>query len=219
MKHVCTTYALIGVNVVMFALMNSEACYVALVLDNEVLLHPWTLFSYGFTHSEPLHMAVNMAVLAVVGRWLEQRMSCKMLMMAYLAATAAGGLVFVGLNALVGGSMQLCGASAAVLALTSMAAQARREVKVEAFGRRLSVRVASYILVAPVVVSLIIGSNTGGNAAHLAGVAVGIFIGRSLFQAPDTEAIKAIKAKMSRSGFASLSESERSTLFNESKKK
>lgn len=111
--------------------------------------------------------------------------------------------------------MQLCGASAAVLALAAMTAQARRELRVEAFGRRISVRTVSYVLVAVIVAALIFGGNTGGNAAHLAGVAVGMALGRRLRQTPDTEAII---EKMERSGYASLSDSERSALFNESRR-
>lgn len=216
MKAPWLTYVLVGVNIVMFALMNSGVMSEALVLDSEVLSHPWTLLSYGFAHSLPLHLAVNLVVLAVMGRWLERHVSRWLILAAYVGGTLAGGLVFVGLNALAGGAMQLCGASAAVLALAAMTAQARREVRVEAFGRRISVRTVSYVLVAAIVVSLIFGGNIGGNAAHLAGVAVGMLLGHRLMQVPDTEAIK---AKVERSGYASLSESERSTLFNESKRK
>ena len=216
MKAPWFTYVLVGVNIVMFALMNSRVMSEALVLDSEVLSQPWTLLSYGFAHSLPLHLAVNLVVLAVTGRWLERRVSRWMILWAYVGGTLAGGLVFVGLNALTGGAMQLCGASAAVLALTAMAAQTQRDVRVEAFGRRVSVRMMSYVLVAVIVASLIVGGNIGGNAAHLAGVAVGMLLGHRLMQVSDTEAIK---AKVERSGYASLSESERSTLFNESKRK
>ena len=216
MKNPWLTYALIGVNVMVFALIIGGGFGDVLVLDNKVLSHPWTLLSYGFAHSEPLHLAVNMVVLMAMGRWLERNVSRRAMLAAYISGTLAGGLVFVGLNALAGGTMQLCGASAAVLALASMAAQTRRAVQVEAFGRRVSVRMMSYVLVAVIVASLIVGGNIGGNAAHLAGVAVGMAIGRKLMQSPDTEAIR---AKIERSGYASLSESERETLFNESKKK
>lgn len=216
MKNPWLTYVLIGVNIVVFALMNSGVMSEALVLDSEVLSQPWTLLSYGFAHSLPLHLAVNLVVLAVTGRWLERRVSRWMILWAYVGGTLAGGLVFVILNALTGGAMQLCGASAAVLALTAMAAQTRRDVRVEAFGRRISVRTMSYVLVAVIVASLIFSGNIGGNAAHLAGVAVGMLLGHRLMQVSDTEAIK---AKVERSGYASLSESERSTLFNESKRK
>ncbi|MGN0223806.1 MAG: rhomboid family intramembrane serine protease [Muribaculaceae bacterium] len=216
MKAPWLTYTLVGVNIVMFALISGGVMSEALVLDSEVLSRLWTLLGYGFAHTEPLHLAVNMVVLAVACRWLERHVSRWLILSAYVGGTLAGGLVFVGLNALAGGAMQLCGASAAVLALAAMTAQARREVRVEAFGRRISVRAVSYVLVAVIVVSLIFGGNTGGNAAHLAGVAVGMVLGRRLMQAPDTEAIK---AKVERSGYASLSESERSTLFNQTKKK
>ena len=215
MKAPCLTYVLVGVNIVMFALMNSGVMSEALVLDSEVLSQPWTLLSYGFAHSLPLHLAVNMVVLAATGRWLERRVSRWMILSAYVGGTLAGGLVFVGLNALVGDEMQLCGASAAVLALAAMTAQARRELRVGAFGRRISVRTVSYVLVAVIVASLIFGGNTGGNAAHLAGVDVGMALGRKLRQTPDTEAII---EKMERSGYASLSDSERSALFNESRR-
>ena len=68
MKNPWLTYALIGVNVMVFALIIGGGFEDVLVLDNEALSHPWTLLSYGFAHSEPLHLAVNMVALMAMGR-------------------------------------------------------------------------------------------------------------------------------------------------------
>lgn len=211
---VCT-YLLAAINLGVFALVNALPLGHALSIDSQVLTHPWSLLTYAFVHSGALHLAINVAFLLALGKWLESILPRRIILITYLAGALAGALAFAAINYVANADFTLCGASAAVLALATLAAGARRlTIKVLAYN--VPFRHLAFVIIALICLSLLVGGNTAGDVAHLAGVAIGLLMHRFL---PTDAPADAIIDKVHQSGYASLTPAERDSLFNASKKR
>lgn len=140
-------------------------------------LQLWRLVTYQFLHdpSDIFHLVFNLMVLFFFGPILERQWGSRRFLKFYLFAGAAGGLVYTVL-ALAGvldvGPM--VGASGAIYGLVAAIAVLYPRMKVLLWGIIPMTMVWLVILV--VIVSLMkiaAGSNTGGELAHLTGLAVG----------------------------------------------
>ncbi|MBR6249873.1 MAG: rhomboid family intramembrane serine protease [Bacteroidales bacterium] len=81
------------------------------------LTHPWTLFTYMFTHFDLIHILFNMLCLYWFGRIFEQIAGNHLVLRVYLLGGLAGALMcLIGLNLSPVGSFMI-GASAAIMAL------------------------------------------------------------------------------------------------------
>jgi rhomboid protease GluP len=83
---------------------------------------PWTMFvTYGFLHSGPVHLIVNMISLVSLGRGVIDRVGTRGFGLIYGAALLGGGLAFALLanatNPMVGASGALFGLAGALVAL------------------------------------------------------------------------------------------------------
>jgi membrane associated rhomboid family serine protease len=140
-------------------------------------LQVWRLVTYQFLHdpSDIFHLVFNLLVLFFFGPILERQWGSRRFLKFYLAAGAAGGLVYTVL-ALAGildvGPM--VGASGAIYGVVAAIAVLYPRMKVLLWGLIPMTMVWLVILV--VIVSLMkiaAGSNAGGEMAHLTGLAVG----------------------------------------------
>lgn len=220
---------------------NAAANMLALPSDPEsLMLRPWTLLSYMFTQWNAIHLIVNMLWLWLWARVIEMTPSASLtatsvrILGAYLAGGVAGAAVYLGAS-LAGGDCGVCltGSSASVVAVIASGAVAapRAEVNLVLFGR------VRLLWAAAVSVGLCLlgdlGAHTGSALAHLGGVAAGAVCGlwyarsdarprrqpRGIGNSGDDRAdLDAILAKVSRSGYGSLSSTERKRLFEISKR-
>lgn len=81
-------------------------------------LQPWTMFvSHAFLHGGFLHLAMNMAVLLGLGRFVADRYGPGTILPVFLAGAVAGGAAFAAINP---GPVPMVGASGAVFAFVGV---------------------------------------------------------------------------------------------------
>jgi len=123
-----TLHALIAANAAAFALVcagnlfSHGAAAGALALPSSAVMltrQPWSLFSYMFVHTDPLHLLFNMLWLYCFGRILQSVRGGRMLATTYAGGGVAGAVVFMSVYALAPslGTASLMGSSAAVVAV------------------------------------------------------------------------------------------------------
>jgi membrane associated rhomboid family serine protease len=148
-------------------------------VPKEVLTKPWTLISYFFIHIELFHLIFNMLFLYWFGQSLSDYLGQKKIVQLYFLGGLSGAVFYLLLlNSfsyfISKGPMLLNGASAGVYAVVIGAATLRPNYKVHLFifGE---VRI-KYIAAFYVIWSFIetIGTNAGGNIAHLGGAFMGL---------------------------------------------
>lgn len=138
-------------------------------LDRElVLTRPWTLLTYAFTHSAPLHYLFNMLGLYFLGPPLEDRWGARAFLRFYLLA-ALGGAVF---SLFLPG--QVLGASAAINGLLMAWALIWPDAQIYLFGV-VPVKV-KWLVLGYGVLTILGAAGSGGDGtahyAHLGGFVV-----------------------------------------------
>lgn len=144
-----------------------------------LLLQPWSLFTYFFTHEGLFHVAFNMLFLFWFGRIIQEFLGQNKVIALYVLGGLAGGLFYMLIYNLIPfyqeripGSLML-GASAGVYAMVVGAAtfMPNYTLFLLFFG---PVKI-KYIAIFYVVLSFsqTIGTNAGGELAHLAGAGMG----------------------------------------------
>lgn len=139
------------------------------------MIQLWRLITYQFVHSGFWHIAMNMLVLYFLGPTLEKFWGSRKFLYFYLGCGVVGGLFYSFLT-IVGwlASGVLVGASGAILGLLAACAILFPHFVVFILLFPVPIRVASIVLaVGYLVFVLQKGSNAGGDAAHLAGMAAG----------------------------------------------
>ena len=139
----------------------------------ELLLRPWTLFTYMFLHEGFMHFLFNILGLYWFGRLLLGYFDERKLISLYLIGGLIGGIFYVLVYNLfpvfMGANSILLGASASVIAiLVAVAAYApNQEIQLVLIGRVQMKYVALvYVLLSVIGIS---STNAGGNIAHLGG--------------------------------------------------
>ncbi len=139
-------------------------------------LQVWRLISYQFLHGDFFHILFNMLMLYFLGPLLEQHWGSKAFVRFYLICGAAGGVVYT-LLAQFGilGVGSMVGASGAVYGLMAATAVLYPRMRVYIFGVfPMTMAVLVIVLAIISLLNFASGSNAGGEAAHLAGIAVGL---------------------------------------------
>ena len=134
-----------------------------------VLVRPWTLFTYAFTHAQPIHFLFNMLGLYFLGPPLEERWGGSAFVRFYLVA-ALGGAIF---SLFLPG--QVLGASAAINGLLMAWALIWPDVEIHLFGV-IPVKV-KWLALGYAVLSVLGTAGSGGDGtahfAHLGGFVAG----------------------------------------------
>ena len=144
-------------------------------------LQPWRLVTYQFLHGDMIHILFNMLGLFFLGPTLERHWGGKKFLLFYLGCGMVGGVVYpllIGLNVIsphpVLGVLPLIGASGAILGLLAACAIMFPHFVVFILFFPVPIRVAAIILIFIATAALLgQGSNAGGEAAHLGGMAAG----------------------------------------------
>ncbi|MHC4557459.1 MAG: rhomboid family intramembrane serine protease, partial [Planctomycetota bacterium] len=141
-------------------------------------LQLWRLISYQFLHSQTLvwHIFMNMIGLFFLGPTLERHWGSKRFLPFYLGCGVAGGLFYlllIGINFLER-PLPMVGASGAILGMLAACAILFPHFVVVILLFPVPIRLAAVGLTAVYLVAVLTGgSNAGGDAAHLAGMAAG----------------------------------------------
>lgn len=151
-------------------------------IDTTVLAHilqPWRLISYQFLHdpNSIFHILFNMYALYVFGRIVEGYFGAKRFIVFYLICGMIGGLFYI-LLSLVGflGAGIMVGASGSILGIIGACAVLFPQMKIIIFPLPVPLSIRKAAIGGAVFFAIIIlvkGSNAGGQAAHLAGMAAG----------------------------------------------
>ena len=138
-------------------------------------LQIWRLVSYQFLHGNSFHIFGNMLGLYFLGPTLEKHWGSRRFLGFYLSCGVAGGLLYtmlVGLNAMDAGPM--VGASGAILGMLAACAILFPQFVVFIVIFPVPIRVAAIGLMMLYTVNVFLGGwNSGGDAAHLGGMAAG----------------------------------------------
>ncbi len=152
----------------------------------ELIYKPWTVITYGFVHQGFWHIIINMLMLFWFGSVITEFLGSRRLVNLYLLGTLAGGLVFALAYNLIpnlkpySDHTVIVGASAAVYAIVIAAATLLPDYTF--FLLILGPVKIKYIALFYILLSFAetIGSNPGGNFAHLGGALLGFIFIRQL---------------------------------------
>ncbi len=139
----------------------------------------WRLFTAQYLHASFLHLLVNMVALHFLGRPLEQLWSARKFFAIYTACGLAGNIFFtiLGAKGVISPVQQAVGASGCIYGLLGIVAVLfpRAEVLVY-YVLPVKIPTAALIMGGIAFMSVIErGSNYGGEACHLAGLAFGVW--------------------------------------------
>lgn len=184
----------------------------------KVLLMPWTLITYGFTHYSFSHLLFNMLVLYFFGRSFSNLFKADLCLKVYLLGIFSGGLAFVFIyNLFPSGILKtvgpLVGASAGVRAVIVFLCAYLPNKEVRFFTFQFPLK---YIGIALVVLDIpgLFSQNSGGTIAHFGGYILGYYYAVQFHKGIDIgEFIIKIKR------FFSFSSSNLKTVYKNNKKK
>ena len=207
----------------------------------DIIRSPWTLISYSFLHIDFFHIFWNMLILFVVCKYFLNFLTNKKLIEIYFYGALMGGLFFVisyNIFPVFKNSFSpLIGSSASVYAVLIFACSYMPNTKVNLifFDIKLKYLGLFYVLLSLIQIPF---SNAGGNIAHLGGAFYGFYYAKNFnlsnppfnfivnfinnFKSkakknPDNQKkIDNILDKISKSGYESLSKSEKDFLFKNS---
>lgn len=137
---------------------------------------PWAILSYAFFHGNLLHLAFNMLMLYVAGKFFLRYFRDHDLLTFYFFGAVSGGLLFVLYSTWSGDDpSSLVGASAAVysvfFALVSYVP--KMKVQLAIINITLPLDYLAYFLLGFDVLMILTGNNDGGHVSHLGGAAFG----------------------------------------------
>ncbi|GEO06738.1 rhomboid family intramembrane serine protease [Adhaeribacter aerolatus] len=156
----------------------------------DLLWHPWTIFTYFFTHRDWLHIIFNMLNLYWFGMLIREYLGSKKLVSLYILGGLSGAVLYLLFYNFVPffiqrGSAEMIGASASVLAIIVAAATLLPDYT---FNLLLlgpvKIKWIAWFLVL-LSVSGAVGDNAGGNVAHLGGALLGYIFIRQLKNGSD----------------------------------
>lgn len=152
------------------------------------VIRPWTLFTYQFLHSGPLHLLFNVLWLYWFGALLKEYLGNRRVWISYLGGGLFGGILAMATFSLLplfqdlAPNSLLIGASGAVLALVTATATLLPEYEISILligGVRLKYLAIFIVLLD--FLSLGNFSNPGGHLAHLGGALWGYLFVKSLY--------------------------------------
>lgn len=140
----------------------------------------WRFVTYQFLHGGLLHLVFNMIGLYFFGPLMEQWWGSKRFVVFYLLCGIVGALPMI-LLVLIGvfpAGVVLVGASGAIYGVLIGAAvlYPNQEVRLLIPPIPMKLRTMAIVFLAISFLSVLAGSNDGGNAAHLAGAALGFVL-------------------------------------------
>jgi len=143
------------------------------------LTHPWTLFTYMFTHYDLMHLFWNMIFLYFAGKLFEQLFSAKRLLATYILGGILGGFLEVIAHAIFPklqmSNDMVVGASGSIMAIFIAIAFYRPNTKVNLFGF-FSIKII-FLALAFILMDLLnlTSSDNTAHFAHLGGAIMGVW--------------------------------------------
>lgn len=146
------------------------------LVSADVASHPWTLVTSMFAHADFNHLFYNMFALFLFGTILEQMIGGKKFLLIYFSAGLLGSLATLPLYA------ASLGASGAIFGVMGAVAVLRPRMVVYVSYVPMPMILAAFVWAAMDLIGLFVPSGVA-NAAHLAGLGLGIMAGLYLKKA------------------------------------
>lgn len=165
----------------------------------DVLWFPWTLITYGFLHSEPIHLLFNLIFLYYISTLFYTFFTTRQFLTVYFLGSFFAGLIFVTYGYLFNYSNLIVGASASIMAIF---------IAVATFAPNYSLRLPliGYLKIWNIAVFYIfidvaqlLTENTGGHIAHFSGSVVGFVFAMLIKKGIDISAIFIFRKKKNNS--------------------
>lgn len=149
----------------------------------QLLYQPWSIFTYMFVHQGFFHILFNLLWLYFLGNLFQEYLGNRKLLKVYLYGGLLGAAFYlVGMNLIpvfADRSAYLQGASAGVMAVIVGIATLLPNYAIRIFVWDIKLKYIAIFMVLSSVFEMM-GSNPGGNMAHLGGVVTGFLYVRSL---------------------------------------
>lgn len=168
-------FVLICIGVFILQVFSDALTQNLLLVSNEFWLRPWTLVTHAFLHGSALHLFYNMFALALFGILLERIISSRNFLILYfsaLFASAVASIYFYDAT---------LGASGAIFGIMGMLAVLRPKMIVWVLGIPMPMAIAAVFWGAGDFIGLFLPGATA-NAAHLAGLFIGLVFGFIFFK-------------------------------------
>ena len=167
-----STLILAGILIVVFTMQQifPEITETLLLNSSKTQTEPWRIFTSIFAHSGMLHILYNLFGLLLFGLILEEKIGTKKFLLVFFLCGIAGSIAA---NFFYDKSL---GASGAILGIIGCLAVIEPFMIVYAYYLPMPLFIAALVWAGGDVLGFIIPSNIA-NAAHLAGLSVGITIG------------------------------------------
>jgi len=161
----------------------------------DVLWFPWTLFTYGFFHSEPIHLLFNLIFLYYISTLFYTFFNTKQFLTVYFLGSFFAGLIFVAFGYFFNYSNLIVGASASIMAvfIAVVTFVPSYSIRLPLLGYFKIWHLAFFYIFLDVV--QLLTENTGGHIAHLSGAAVGFAFSFLIKKGFDLSEIFTIKKK------------------------
>ena len=161
----------------------------------DVLWFPWTVFTYGFFHSEPIHLLFNLIFLYYISTLFYTFFNTKQFLTVYFLGSFFAGLIFVAFGYFFNYSNLIVGASASIMAVFIAVATfaPSYSIRLPLLGYFKIWQLAFFYIFLDLV--QLLSENTGGHIAHLSGAAVGFAFSFLIKKGFDLSEIFTIKKK------------------------
>jgi membrane associated rhomboid family serine protease len=139
----------------------------------DVLWFPWTLITYGFLHSEPIHLLFNLIFLYYISTLFYTFFTTRQFLTVYFLGSFFAGLIFVSYGYLFNYYNLIVGASASIMAIFMAVATfaPNYSLRLPLIGYLKIWHIAVFYIF--IDVAQLLTENTGGHIAHLSGSVVG----------------------------------------------
>ena len=176
-------FALIGINLLVFALLNlfPKAQGFLLLAPETWGQAPWTLVTVFFSHLVLFHLVSNMALVFFFGRALAERAGGGSVLLTYLLSGLAGSMVTVFYAGMSGWTEPTVGASAAAFGI--VASYAALEPQSMILKGKASHWVLALFMV-NIALTIMSPELSIGGPAHAVGILVGYGLGRLVRRRP-----------------------------------
>ncbi|MDR2929054.1 MAG: rhomboid family intramembrane serine protease [Cytophagaceae bacterium] len=146
-----------------------------------LLLKPWTLITYMFTHVDFIHLLFNILYIYWFGRIFMELIGQRLLLWAYLLGGLSGALFYVVFFNLISASGTMLGASASAMAILFAVAMYRPNYQLNLmFIGAVRIKYVALVLLLIDLISISNMQNTGGHVAHIGGAICGLVFARML---------------------------------------
>lgn len=161
----------------------------------DVLWFPWTLFTYGFLHSEPIHLLFNLIFLYYISTLFYTFFTTRQFLTVYFFGSFFAGLIFVVYGYLFNYTNLIVGASASIMAVFMAVATyaPNYSLRLPLLGYLKIWHLA--VLYVFIDIAQLLTENTGGHIAHLSGSVVGFVFAMLMKKGIDISSIFTFKKK------------------------